>query len=91
MHREREVGGGRLDCKAIYRGLLLFNMPRGHAEAGLRDGLLPLLPLRMGKIDRGKQRAHEVRHAEGRGIGCTVGGLHGWRSLWSVEQGTPLM
>eukprot|EP00961_Rhodomonas_salina_P197039 2659383-Rhodomonas_salina.1 len=43
----------------------------------------------MGKVDRGQQRARELRNAEGGRLSCSVGGLHGWRSLWLVEQGAP--
>lgn len=92
------MGRGRLDSKGISRSLLMGNwarqrhtIPRWHVETGLGDGVLLLLLLRMGKINRGEQREHELREVEGGGLSCSMGGLHGWRSLWSVERGTPLM
>eukprot|EP00961_Rhodomonas_salina_P142608 1920059-Rhodomonas_salina.1 len=83
-----EVGGGRLNSKAIYRrSLLLLNVPRRHIQTGLGDGVLLLLLLRIGKIDRGKQGGHKVRNTEGGGLssaaewaGCMAGEVCGrWR------------
>eukprot|EP00961_Rhodomonas_salina_P235837 3187482-Rhodomonas_salina.1 len=82
---EREVGGGWLTSKAIYRSLLLLNVPLGHVETGLGDRVLLLLLLLMGNIDRGEQRAHKVRNAKGAAsaavwAGCMAGEVCGqWR------------